>query len=96
MSKYNPNNYCTLVMTKEGYVLGFYNNSNIITDVNDKVLCTTSDFVIKCKHFTEVVEIVSELEYNVGDKINHSNMQYFVIEIEKILESEAFKVIIGK
>lgn len=109
-TKYNPNSYCILVNSKNGWQLGFFNNSNIITSVDDKVLCTTNDLFEKCKYFTEIIEVVSNDCYNVGEHVVHKGSQYFVIEIEKIVEqpqsglgvskkpidSDSYNVILGK
>ena len=108
--KYNPNHYVILVNCKEGWQLGFFNNSNIITSVDDKVLCTTNDMLDKCKFFTEVIEIVSNDCYNVGEHVVHKGLQYFAIEVEKIIEqpqsghdvsskrvdSDTYRIILGK
>lgn len=108
--KYNPNSYCLLVNSGAGWQIGYFNNSNIITSVDDKVLCTTNDMFEKCKYFTEVIEIIGNDSYNVGEHVIHKGSQYFVIEIEKIIEqpqsglevsskhvdSDAYRIILGK
>ena len=100
--QYNPNNYCFLAMSNEGYVLAHNVAGDIITAVkdDDKVLGYTSDFMEICKFFTEVIELDIKQLYDIGDKIVYKNCVYYVLEVaEKELENSGDKmytVLVGK
>lgn len=95
---YNPNDYCFLCQTDEGYVLAHNEVSDIITSVQnpDKVLGYTKDFNEICKLFTECIDIRVEGCYDVGDKIGHNGCQYFVLEIGNNTEGNLQELIVGR
>lgn len=99
---YNPNDYCFLCQTSEGFILAQNTVSDIITSVQepDKVLGYTKDFNEICKLFTEVIELNVKSEYRVGDKISHNNQQYYILEIgENIIDSpyeSVYTVLVGR
>lgn len=95
---YNPNDYVFLCQSDEGFILAHNEVSDIITSVQkpDKVLGYTRDFNEICKLFTECIDIVVAGEYNVGDKINYNNCQYYVLEIGNNAEGNLQELIIGK
>lgn len=95
---YNPNDYCFLFQSEEGYILAHNEVSDIITSVQnpDKVLGYTKDFNEICKLFTECLDIRTEGHYDVGDKIGHNGCQYFVLEIGNNAEGNLQEVIIGR
>ena len=95
---YNPNDYCFLCQSDEGYVLAHNEVSDIITSVqkSDKVLGYTKDFNEICKLFTECLDIRAEGRYDVGDKIGHNCCQYYVLEVGNNTEDNLQEVIIGK
>ena len=99
---YNPNDYCFLCQSDEGFVLAQNTISDIITSVQepDKVLGYTKDFNETCKLFTEVIELNVKSEYRVGDKISHNNQQYYILEIgeNSIASSDEnqYTVLIGR
>lgn len=100
--QYNPNNYCFLAMSNEGYVLAHNVAGDIITAVqdDDKVLGYMNDFMEICKFFTEVIELDVKQLYNLGDKIVYKNCVYYVLEVaEKEIENSGDKmytVLVGK
>ena len=95
---YNPNDYCFLCQSDEGFVLAQNTVSDIITSVKqpDKVLGYTKDFNEICKLFTECLDIRAEGCYDVGDKIGHSGCQYYVLEIGNNSEGNLQELIIGR
>jgi sorbitol-specific phosphotransferase system component IIA len=95
---YNPNDYCFLCQSDEGFVLAQNTISDIITSVHntDKVLGYTKDFNEICKLFTECIDIMVEGEYNIGDKISYNNCQYYVLEIGENREEGLQELIVGR
>ena len=95
---YNPNDYCFLCQTDEGYVLAHNEVSDIITSVQnpDKVIGYTKDFNEICKLFTECIDIRVEGRYDVGDKIGHNGCQYYVLEIGENTEEGLQELVVGK
>lgn len=98
--KYNPNNYSFLCMTSKGYVVANNVTGDLITTVFDgKPVGYMREFNDKCKYFTEVVELTSNDEYNIGEMISHKGKQWFVLEIsEKQVEnkdSSGYNVLVG-
>ena len=95
---YNPNDYCFLCQSDEGYVLAHNEVSDIITSVRnpDRVLGYTKDFNEICKLFTEVIDIKIKGNYNVGDKVSYNSCQYYVLEIGNTIKDELQELIIGK
>ena len=95
---YNPNDYVFLCQSDEGYVLAHNEVSDIITSVqkSDKVLGYTKDFNEICKLFTECLDIMIKGEHNIGDKINYSNCQYYVLEVGENAEEGLQELIVGK
>ena len=95
---YNPNDYCFLCQTSEGFILAQNTVSDIITSVQepDKVLGYTKDFNEICKLFTEVIDIKSSCVYNIGDNIDHNNCQYYVLEIGENVEDGVRELIVGR
>lgn len=95
---YNPNDYCFLCQTSEGFILAQNTVSDIITSVQepDKVLGYTKDFNEICKLFTEVIDIKSSCVYNIRDNIDHNNCQYCVLEIGENVEDGVRKIIVGR
>lgn len=100
--QYNPNNYCFLAMSNEGYVLAHNVAGDIITAVqdDDKVLGYMKDFMEICKFFTEVIELDVKQLYNIGGKLVYKNCVYYVLEVaEKDLENfndKVYTVLVGK
>lgn len=95
---YNPNDYCFLCQSDEGYVLAHNEVSDIITSVQkpDKVLGYTKDFNEICKLFIEVIDIKIKGNYNVGDKVSYNNCQYYVLEIGENTHEGEQDLIIGR
>ena len=95
---YNPNYYCFICQSDEGFVLAQNTISDIITSVQnpDKVLGYTKDFNEICKLFIECLDILAKGEYNIGDKISYNNCQYFVLEIGENTEGNLQDLIIGR
>ena len=95
---YNPNNYCFLCQTSEGFVLAHNTVSDIITSVQqpDKVLGYTKNFNEICKLFTEVIDLRAKGKYNIGDKISNNSCQYFVIEVGENVEEGYQELIVGR
>ena len=95
---YNPNDYCFLCQSDEGYVLAQNTISDIITSVKnpDKVLGYTKDFNEICKLFTECIDIMVEDGYSIGDKISYNNCQYYVLEVGQNAEEGLQELIVGK
>lgn len=95
---YNPNDYCFLCQSDEGYVLAQNTISDIITSVQkpDKVLGYTKDFNEICKLFTECIDIMVEDGYSIGDKISYNNCQYYVLEIGENTHEGEQDLIIGR
>ncbi len=95
---YNPNDYCFLCQSDEGFVLAQNTVSDIITSVKqpDKVLGYTKDFNEVCKLFTECLDIMVKGEHNIGDKINYNNCQYYILEIGQNAEEGLQELIVGK
>lgn len=95
---YNPNDYCFLCQTSEGFILAQNTVSDIITSVQnpDKVLGYTKDFNEICKLFTECITIMVEDGYSIGDNIDHNNCQYCVLEIGENVEDGVRELIVGR
>lgn len=95
---YNPNDYCFLCQSDEGFVLAQNTISDIITSVRnpDKVLGYTKDFNEICKLFTECLDIMVKGEHNMGDKIIYNNCQYYVLEIGENNEEGLKELSIGR
>lgn len=95
---YNPNDYCFLCQSEEGYVLAHNEVSDIITSVQnpDKVLGYTKDFNEICKLFTECLDVSIKGEYDIGDKVSYNGCQYFALEIGEHTEEGVQELIIGK
>jgi hypothetical protein len=100
--QYNPNNYCFLAMSNEGYVLAHNVAGDIISSVqdDDRVLGYMNDFMEICKFFTEVIELDVKQPYNIGDKIVYKNCIYYVLEVaEEELENSdnnRYTILVGK
>ena len=100
--QYNPNNYCFLAMSNEGYVLAHNVAGDIISAVkdDDHIIGYMSDFMEICKFFTEVIELDDKQSYSIGDKIVYKNGVYYILEVaEKDLENSGDKmytVLVGK
>ena len=95
---YNPNDYCFLCQSDEGFVLAQNTISDIITSVRnpDKVIGYTKDFNEICKLFTECLDIMVKGEHNMGDKIIYNNCQYYVLEIGENNEEGLKELSIGR
>lgn len=95
---YNPNDYCFLCQSDEGFVLAQNTVSDIITSVQkpDKVLGYTKDFNEICKLFTECLDIMVKGEHNIGDKIIYNNCQYYILEIGENIKEGLKELIIGR
>ena len=80
---YNPNHYARLVDTVKGWQVGLLNQSNIITNHQDEILCTIDDNH-KYKFFTEcLLDMRSAGDYNLGDKVNIGSVNWFILEKEE-------------
>ena len=95
---YNPNDYVFLCQSDEGFVLAQNTVSDLITSIQkpDKVLGYTKDFNEICKLFTECISIQFKGQCCVGDKISYNNCQYYVLEIEQIIEDGLQELLCGK
>ena len=95
---YNPNDYCFICQSDEGFVLAQNTISDIITSVKqpDKVLGYTKDFNEMCKLFTECIDIRLKGEYSVGDRVSYNNCQHYVLEIGENNEEGLKELIIGR
>ena len=95
---YNPNDYCFLCQSDEGFVLAQNTISDIITSVRnpDKVIGYTKDFNEICQLFTECLDIMVKGEHNMGDKIIYNNCQYYVLEIGENNEEGLKELSIGR
>lgn len=100
--KFNPNMYCFLCQSKDGYVLANNIAADLIVSYRNPavVLGYMKDFHNLCKYFIEVVEIETKVEYTIGDKIPHNNQLWYVLEIaENSLDSSdenQYTVLIGR
>src|SRR5574343_131269 len=80
MNRYNPNNHYVLVDTKQGLQVGKFNVSNLITNKDDEILCSTED-TTKFRYFTEcLVDMKSVGDYNFADKVVIGSVNWFVLE----------------
>ena len=95
---YNPNDYCFICQSDEGFVLAQNTISDIITSVQkpDKVLGYTKDFNEICKLFIECQDIRVEGEHIIGDKISYNDCQYYVLETGNSTEGNLQELIIGR